>query len=115
MPGFLVHVGATIKCTHAAGQATIAPSNQRVKVGGMPLALVTDQTTVAGCPFQVPVGAGMKPQPCVRVMWQAPATRVKVMGQAVLLQSSSGSCLSAEQIPQGTPLIATTQIRVRGI
>lgn len=114
MPGFLVQVGATIQCPHAA-RATITPSNQRVKVVGMAVALVNDQTTVAGCPFQVPVGAGTKPQPCVRVMWQAPATRVKVTGRPVLLQSSVGTCLSAEQIPQGPPLIAATQARVKGI
>lgn len=114
MPGLLVHVGATILCPHAA-QANITSSNQRVRVTGLAVALVNDQTTVAGCPFQVPVGAGTKPQPCVQVRWQAPATRVKVTGQPVLLQSSTGTCLSPEQIPQGPPLVATTQARVRGI
>ncbi|MFC8681518.1 hypothetical protein ACFT30_08345 [Microbacterium ureisolvens] len=114
MPGYIVQVGAAIQCPHAA-QATITPSNQRVKAGGMAVALVSDQTTVTGCPFQVPVGAGTKPQPCIKVMWQAPATRVKVSGQPVLLQSSTGSCLSAEQIPQGPPVIATTQFRVKAV
>jgi hypothetical protein len=63
----------------------------------------------------VPVGAGTKPQPCVKVQWATPATRVKVLGQPVLLQSSSGVCQSAEQIPQGAPVIAATQTRVRGM
>ena len=66
--------------------------------------MVNDLTTVAGCPFQVPVGAGTKPQPCVKVQWPVPATRVKVDGQPVLLQTSTGLCQSAEQIPQGPPV-----------
>jgi hypothetical protein len=111
---FLLHVGATINCPHG-GQASITSTNQRVKVNGMAVALVNDLTTVAGCAFQVPIGTGTKPQPCVKVQWTVPATRVKVMGQFVLLQSSSGLCQSAEQIPQGPPLVATTQTRVSGM
>lgn len=113
MPGFLLHVGATITCPHGA-QASIVSTNQRVKVNGMPVALFSDVTTVAGCPFQVPIGTGTKPQPCIKVQWLVPATRVRVMGQFVLLQSSSGLCQSPEQIPQGPPTVATTQTRVTG-
>jgi hypothetical protein len=111
---FLLHVTAGVKCPHG-GQANIASTNQRVKVNGMAVALVNDATTVAGCPFQVPAGPGTKPQPCVKVQWTVPATRVKVMGQFVLLQSSGGLCQSAEQIPQGAPIVATTQMRVSGM
>jgi uncharacterized Zn-binding protein involved in type VI secretion len=110
MPGELVQVGATIQCPHG-GQATIAPSNQRVKAGGAPVAVMSDTTTVAGCTFTVP---GPKPQPCVKVQWLAPALRVKVMGQAVLLKDSKGLCQSAEQIPQGPPNVLMTQLRVKG-
>jgi hypothetical protein len=110
MPGELVQVGATIQCPHG-GQATIAPSNQRVKAGGAPVAVMSDTTTVAGCAFTVP---GPKPQPCVKVQWLAPALRVKVMGQAVLLKDSKGLCQSAEQIPQGPPNVLMTQLRVKG-
>lgn len=113
MPGFLLHVSATVNCPHG-GQASIASTNQRVKVNGMAVALSNDATTVAACPFQVPIGTGTKPQPCVKVQWAVPATRVKVMNQLVLLQTSSGACQSAEQIPQGPPTIAATQTRVRG-
>jgi hypothetical protein len=113
MPGYLLHVGASIICTHA-GQASIVSTNTRVKVGGQPVALLNDTTTVAGCPFQVPVGPGTKPQPCVKVQWIVPATRVRVNNQFVLIQTSSGICQSAEQIPQGPPTVVTTQIRVKG-
>ncbi len=110
----LLHIGATILCTHGA-QATITPSNTRVLVGGQPAAVQSDMTTVAGCPFQVPVGAGTKPQPCVTVKWLVPATRVRIGGQPALLQTSAGLCQSAEQIPQGPPNVVTTQVRVTGV
>lgn len=113
MPGHLLHVGATVQCPHGA-QASIVSTNQRVKVGGAAVAIVNDTTTVAGCPFQVPVGAGTKPQPCMKVQWLGPATRVKVMGQPVLLKDSKGLCQSAEQIPQGPPSVTMTQMRVKG-
>lgn len=108
MPGFIYHVGATAICPHG-GQVTTISSNTRVLVNGMPAAVVTDTSVVAGCAFTVP---GPKPQPCVKVQWLVPAARVLINGQPVLLQTSSGLCLSAEQIPQGPPTIVTTQTRV---
>lgn len=113
MPGMLLHVGATVTCVHGAGQATIVPSNTRVMVGGQPVAVLTDTTTVAGCPFQIPIGTGTKPQPCVTIKWLVPATRVMVMQKPALIQTSSGLCQSAEQIPQGAPIVSVTQMRVR--
>ncbi len=113
MPGNLLHVNAAVNCTHGA-KATIVSSNIRVKVSGQAVAVVSDLTTVAGCPFQVPIGTGTKPQPCVKVQWSTPATRVTVGGQPVLLQTSVGAYQSAEQIPQGTATVVTTQQRVRG-
>ena len=113
MPGYLLHVSATILCPHG-GQATIAPTNSRVKVSGQYVAVVSDTTSVAGCSFQVPVPGGTKPQPCVTVKWLMPALRVKVMGNYVLLKDSQGLCQSAEQIPQGPPNATPTQFRVKG-
>jgi hypothetical protein len=114
MASNLLNVNATINCPHAA-KASIQSSNQKVKVNGEAVALVNDPTTVSGCSFQVPAPPGTKPQPCVKVQWSVPATRVKVGGQFVLLSTSSGVCQSAEQIPQGSPQIATTQTKVTGI
>ena len=108
----LLHVGATIQCPHA-GSASVVPSNMRVKVGGQPVAVLPDTTTVAGCPFQIPVGVGTKPQPCVVVRWLVPALRVKVSGQPALLKTSSGLCQSVEQIPQGPPNVVVTQVRAK--
>jgi hypothetical protein len=39
---------------------------------------------------------------------------VTVMGQPAILQTSTGLCLSAEQIPQGPPTIIVTQLRASG-
>jgi hypothetical protein len=113
MSGFLITTAASIICTHGA-QVSIVSSNTRVKAGGAFVATVSDTCTVSGCPFQIPVGPGTKPQPCVTVRWIVPAVRVRVGGQPVLLQTSSGLCQSAEQIPQGPPTVVSTQMRVKG-
>ena len=113
MPGYVVTTSSSAICTHGA-QVAIISSNTRVMVAGSPVAVLNDQFTVTGCPFQVPVGAGTKPQPCIKIQWIAPAVRVRVGGQPVILQTSSGICLSAEQIPQGPPTVVATQPRVKG-
>ncbi|HEU4388146.1 MAG TPA: hypothetical protein VFV34_10135 [Blastocatellia bacterium] len=106
MPGFLLHMGATVLCMHA-GQAQPAAPNPRVTVGGQ--AIVTQPTlyTVAGCPFNV---AGV-PSPCVTAQFVSAATRVLAGGVPVLLQDSQAVCA-----PNGTPLnIILTQVRVKGM
>ena len=112
MPGFLMHTGATIQCMHA-GPATIISTQPRVAVNGMPVALMSDQIAVAGCAFTVP---GPKPQPCVLVKWLMPSTRVLFNGQPAMLVAAPGSapglCQSAEQIPQGAPVVSVVQSRV---
>jgi hypothetical protein len=113
MPGFLIHVGATTICPHG-GQISIASTNTRVFVGSkqQPVAIQSDTFNVAGCAFTVPTG---KPQPCVTVKWLVAATRIMVGGKLVVLQNSVGVCQSADQIPQGPPNVAMTQIRVKGV
>jgi hypothetical protein len=74
------------------------------------VATLGDTYMVGGCAFVV----GMKPQPCIRVQWLVPAARVMVNHQPVILQSSSGLCLSAESIPAGPPSVLVTQLRVQG-
>jgi len=114
MPGFLVQVGATINCPHG-GRVMVTPTQVRVRAGGQPVALLNGVYPIVGCPFQIPVGVGTKPQPCVRAQWLVPAVRVRVTGQPVLVRSSTGICFSAEQIPQGPPMIVMTQMRVKGM
>jgi hypothetical protein len=113
MPGFVVTVSASAICTHGAA-VSIMPGSPRVKAAGNAVATMADTYSVSGCPFQVPLGAGTKPQPCISLRWVAPAVRVRSGGQPVILQSSSAICLSVEQIPQGPPTVVTTQPRVKG-
>jgi hypothetical protein len=117
MAGRLLHVGAVVQCFHAA-PATIAASQTKVLVGGQPVAITDSQITVAGCPFQVPVPGGTKPQPCVRIDWSMTTGKVRVGGKAALLGPSTGTgagtCLSAEQIRQGAPTISQLQQPVSG-
>jgi len=116
MPGFLLHVNAAMTCQHVTGQATIAPTQPRVQVGGQPVATIppgAPTIAVAGCLFTVPPS---KPQPCVTVRWSMPTTRVKVLGLPAMVAPAPGPgpgiCQSAEQIPQGAPIVGAMQARV---
>ena len=106
-----MHVGATAICPHG-GQVSVVPSNTRVLVNGTPAATLGDLYVVAGCAFTVPPG---KPQPCVKVQWLVPSSRILINGQPAILQASTGLCQSAEQIPQGPPTVIATQTRVSGM
>jgi len=55
MPGFLLHVGATVMCAHG-GQAQPTAPNPRVMVGGQPIVTQTTMYTIAGCLFAIPSG-----------------------------------------------------------
>jgi len=109
MPAIL-QMGSTIQCTHG-GMVSVVPTNMRVKANGAYALLATDVFLVAGCPFMV----GTKPQPCMTVEWQAAATRVKINGQQVLLETSIGLCKSAEQIVQGVATVSGAQPKVKGL
>ncbi len=105
MPGFLLHVGATILCLHG-GQAQATAPNPRVKVSGQPIVTQSAPHTVAGCPFSTPGG----PLPCVTAQWITAATRVRASGVPVLLQDSQAICA-----PNGTGVnVVVTQLRVKG-
>lgn len=107
MPGFLVHVGAQVLCSHG-GQATPTTPNPKVTVGGQPTVLITSPCVVAGCPFPPPPGAN---GPCVTAQWISGSTRVLSNGQPLVVQSSQAICA-----PTGTPLvIAATQTRVSAV
>jgi len=114
MPGPFVTVGAQIKCPHG-GTVNVVPTNFRVRAMQQSIAMFNGQYPIVGCPFQVPAGPAMKPQPCVRVQWTTPTLRVKVNRQPVLVRSATGLCFSIEGIPQGPPIIVMTQMRAKGI
>ena len=112
MPGLLMHANAVCQCTHAA-PATIVPTQARALVSGQPVATMTSQIMVAGCPFTLPLP---KPQPCITIKWLMPSVRVLVLGQPAMLVPAPGPgpglCQSAEQIPQGPPIVSAVQLRV---
>jgi hypothetical protein len=103
MPGFLVHVGATVLCSHA-GQATPTVPNPRVMVSGTPTVTLPTPYLVAGCTLPPPPAAN---GPCVTAQWLVGTLRVLSNGQPLLVQSSQAICA-----PSGTPLlIVATQTR----
>lgn len=105
MPGFLMHVGATVICMHG-GQATPTVPNPRVRVSGQMVVTQSAPYTVAGCPFV----AGVTPMPCVTAQFVTAAVRVRAGGLPVLLQDSQAVC-----VPNGTGVnILVTQVRVKG-
>lgn len=107
MPGFLVHVGAQVLCSHA-GQAQPTVPNPRVLVSGQPTVLITAPYVIAGCAFPPPPAAN---GPCVTGQWLSGTTRVLSNGQPLVVQSSASICA-----PTGTPLlIVMTQTRVSAL
>jgi hypothetical protein len=107
MPGFLLHVGATVLCSHA-GQAQPTAPNPRVTVNGQPTVLITSPYVVAGCTLPPPPAAN---GPCVTAQFVTAATRITSNGQPLLLFDSQAICA-----PSGTPLmIVQTQVRVNGM
>jgi hypothetical protein len=112
MPGFLVHIGAITNCSHVGAVTPPPPSPPRVFVNFTQAVLSMKEIhTVAGCPFQIPVPGGTKPQPCVTVRVQ-PATRVFISGVQAAIFTPATLCYSAEQIPQGPPNAGLIQKRV---
>ncbi|HEX6649347.1 MAG TPA: hypothetical protein VF075_07400 [Pyrinomonadaceae bacterium] len=104
MPGFLLHLGATVLCSHA-GQAQPTVVNPRVLVSGQPTVTIAAPYVVAGCALPPPPAAN---GPCVTAQFVTAATRVLSNGQPLLLLDSQAICA-----PTGTPLIiAVTQVRV---
>ena len=105
MPGPLLHLGATVLCSHG-GQAMPSSPNPRVLVSGQPVATMAAPYLVAGCAFVPPAGNG----PCVTAQWMVAATRVLVGGVPAVLLDSQAMCT-----PTGTPLLpVVAQTRVIG-
>lgn len=107
MPGFMLHVGATVLCSHG-GQAQATVPNPRVTVSAQPSVTMSGPWVVAGCALPPPPAAN---GPCVTGQFVTAATRVTSDGQPLLLLDSMALCA-----PTGTPLlIVATQTRVAAI
>jgi uncharacterized Zn-binding protein involved in type VI secretion len=102
MPGFLLHLGATVTCSHG-GQAMPTVPNPQVTVSGQPTATLAGPWAVAGCPLVPPA-----PGPCVTGMWTVGTTRVTSNGQPLVIMGGVATC-----VPSGTPLLpVVSQTRV---
>lgn len=105
MPGFVVHVGATVLCTHA-GQAQPTAPFPRVLVSGMPVVTLTCMYAIAGCAL-----TGTPNPPCATGQFTVAATRVLAGGVPLIIQGGVAIC-----VPTGTPLnVIVTQTRVLAI
>jgi len=103
MPGFLIHVGATVLCSHG-GQAQAMTPNPRVTVSGQPTVTIAGPWLVAGCALPPPPAAN---GPCITAQFVSSATRVTSNGQPLLCFDSQAICA-----PTGTPLlIVASQMR----
>lgn len=104
MPGFMLHQGATVMCSHG-GQAQATVPNPQVLVSGMPTVTLSGPWVIAGCAFPPPPAAN---GPCVTAQFLMGSTRVLSNGQPLLLFDSQAICA-----PTGTPTITvSTQTRV---
>ena len=104
MPGYLAHQGATVICGHG-GQAQPSAVNPRLTLGGQAAVSLPTPYTVAGCPL-TPSNGG----PCTSASWTAGTTRVRSLGQPLVIQSGTAVCA-----PTGVPLqVTAVQSRVRG-
>jgi hypothetical protein len=107
MPGFLIHVGASLLCSHG-GQAQASVSNPRVTISGQPSVTIAAPWLVAGCALPPPPGAN---GPCISAQFVTAATRLTSSGQPLLLFDSQAICA-----PTGTPLlIVASQTRATAI
>ena len=104
MPGYLAHQGATVICIHS-GQAQPAVTNPRLKLSGQAVVALPTPYSVAGCPL-TPSSGG----PCTTASWTAGTTRVRSLGQPLVIQGGTATCA-----PTGVPLqVTAVQSRVRG-
>jgi|KBSSwiStaDraftv2_1062776.scaffolds.fasta_scaffold05606_13 hypothetical protein len=97
-----------IQCMHGALAQVLAPTQTAASATeGVVLVESDTHTVITPCPFM----RGSDPSPCVLIEWSAGAGRVTASGDAVLTQSSIGTCRAADGSSQGAAIIGQTQTR----
>lgn len=94
MPAPILHLGASVLCSHA-GQATPTAPFPRVTVSGQPIVTITGPYAVAGCAL-----TGSPTPPCATGQFTMGAARVLAGGAPVATLASPSVC-----VPTGTPLL----------
>jgi hypothetical protein len=101
MPAPILHLGATVLCTHA-GQATPVAPFPRVTVSAQPIVTLSSPYVVAACAL-----TGTPTPPCVTGQFVMGAARVLAGGVPVATLVSQSVC-----VPTGTPMMPlVTQTR----
>lgn len=104
--GYLLTTDVKALCTHGGSAQATAPM-PRVKLGGSPVLVVTTQFAISGCPNVV----GTAPFPCVTSTVAVGASRVKALGNPVLLDTGK-----AVNVPTAASLtFIPPQTRVKGL
>ncbi len=102
MPAPILHLGATVLCTHA-GQATPLAPFPRVMLSGQPAVTLTSPYAIAACGL-----TGTTVPPCVTGQLTLGATRVLAGGTPVATMLGQSTC-----VPTGTPMLpVVAQTRV---
>jgi hypothetical protein len=86
MPGFVLHLGATVMCSHA-GTAQPTSPNPRVLVSGQPVVTLACAYVIAGCSL-TPSGSPF----CATGNWLTGAMRVTAGGQPLAIVGGSSAC-----------------------
>lgn len=94
MPAPILHLGASVLCSHA-GTATPTATSPRVSVSGQPVVTLSTTYAVAGCAL-----TGTPVPPCVTGQFVVGASRVTAGGVPVATLIGSSVCT-----PTGTPLM----------
>jgi hypothetical protein len=102
MPAPILHLGATVLCSHA-GQATPLAPFPRVTLSGQPAVTLASPYAIAACAL-----TGTTNPPCVTGQWTAGAVRVLAGGAPVATLAGQSVCT-----PTGTPMMpVVAQLRV---
>ncbi|MEK1888230.1 MAG: hypothetical protein AAAB35_11795 [Phyllobacterium sp.] len=102
MPVPILHLGATVLCSHA-GQATPLSPFPRVFLSGQPAVTIASPYAIAGCTL-----ASVPSPPCVTGQWLVGAVRVMAGGVPVATMAGASTC-----IPTGAPMMpVVAQTRV---
>jgi hypothetical protein len=94
MPAPILHLGASVLCSHA-GQATPVAPFPRVLVSGQPVVTLTSPYAVAACAL-----TGTSVPPCATGQWTMGAVRVLAGGAPLVTMAGVSTC-----VPTGTPLL----------
>jgi hypothetical protein len=102
MPGFFLHVGATVFCQHGGGATPLNPF-ERVSVSGRAIVTVATQYSIAACGL-----SGSGTPPCATGHFTTGAARVRAGGMLVATTTGHSVC-----VPTATPMTPTlSQTRV---